>query len=355
MLWRSSAEQWANPSGTHSAARRARCLLDEARESLATTLGAEAGEVVFTSGGTEADNLAVSGVHRRRGGRVLASAIEHHAVLGPAQAAGASLIAVDRDGLLDLDHLSMLLDPSVSLVSVMLVNNEIGVVQDLDLIASVVRARAPDALIHTDAVQAFPWLDVAALARSADLVSISAHKFGGPRGVGALVVRRRARAGLEPLALGGGQEGELRPGTENLPGILAMTAAATATVTERTDVVGRVGSYRDCLGEALRETVPGCFETGHLKHRVAGICHLGFEAVEAEELLFLLDEEGIAASAGSACASGAIEPSHVLLAMGLGRESARSCVRFSLGHATTTEEVEHVIGTLPGLVARLRR
>ena len=235
----------ANPSGAHRLARVARRALDEARDVVAEAMGADPGEVVFTSGGTEADNLAVLGVHDRRGGVLVASAVEHHAVLDAVQARAGRFVAVDAHGVVDLDALAASLDADVTLVSVMLANNEVGTRQPLDDVAAVVRRLAPAASLHTDAVQAMPWLDVARAAAPADLVSISAHKFGGPKGVGALAVR--SGTPLAARQIGGGQERERRSGTPNLAGIVAMATAARLTVEQRSATVGRVTSLRDRL------------------------------------------------------------------------------------------------------------
>jgi cysteine desulfurase len=345
-------DRFGNPSGSHAMAREARKALDEARAVVAACLGAEPGEVVFTGGGTEADNLAVAGVHRLRPGPVVCSAVEHHAVLHACAALGGRLVPVTAGGVVDLDALAEVLAPDVSVVSVMLANNEVGTVQPLAAVAEVVRGLAPDAALHTDAVAAFPWLDVAALARPADLVAVSAHKFGGPKGVGALVVRRGVA--VAPILHGGGQERDRRSGTHNLAGIAAMAAAMQATVAERDEVVARVGALRDRLADGLLAAVPGAVETGARAGKVAGNCHVSFDGVESEALLMLLDGAGVYASAGSACASGAVEPSHVLAAMGVAHDRALGSLRLTLGRDTTTADVDVALAAIPPAVARLR-
>jgi cysteine desulfurase len=354
------SDQFANPSGAHAMARQARRAIDDAREVLAEVLGADAGEIVFTGGGTEADNLAVFGVAGRARAPVVSSAIEHHAVLDPIESLGGRLVAVDARGVIDLDALADALDDDVVLVSVMSANNEVGSVQPLAAVAEVVRARAPRARLHTDAVQAFSWLDVADLARPADLVSVSAHKFGGPKGVGALVVRDGVE--LQPLLLGGGQERERRSGTHNVAGIVAMAAAARITADERAATVERVAKLRDRLAEGLVASIPGAIETAvttgpggtDRSHKVASTCHLCIEGVESEALLFLLEGHEVYASAASSCASGAMQPSHVLAAMGVPRELAAGSLRLSLGFQTTDAEIDLALEAVPAAVERLR-
>lgn len=342
----------ANPSGLHRLARAARRRLDEARESLAEDLGCAPGELVFTSGGTESDNLAVRGVQARSGGTLVVSAVEHHAVLRPAEELGALVAPVGPDGVIDLTALEALLDPSVRLVSVMLVNSEVGVVEPIERVVGLVRAHATEAVVHSDAVQAPLWLDVAAATAGCDLVSVTAHKLGGPRGIGVLVVRDGAREALSPLFGGGSQEWGLRPGTENVAGAVGMAVASRAARRERAELAGRIGALRDRLVEGLLAL--GAVEPpGSRSARVAGNAHVRFPGVEAEELLLLLDREGVAASAGSACASGAHEPSHVLTAMGWTAAKAREAVRFTLGWTTTEADVERVLSVLPGLLERL--
>jgi cysteine desulfurase len=345
-------ERFGNPSGAHAVARAARSAIDDARESVAADLGAQPGEVVFTGSGTEADNLALIGVQARRGGTVVCTAVEHHAVLETCQALGGRVVPVHPDGLVDLEALADALGPTVSVVSVMLANNEVGTVQPLAEVVELVRERAPDALVHTDAVQAVPWLDVSSLAGQADLVAVSAHKFGGPKGVGALVVRHGAPLG--PIIHGGGQERDRRSGTHNVAGIVAMAAALRVTVATRSEVVASVGRLRDRLADGLLAAVPGALETGPRQCKVAGSCHLRFPGVESEALLVLLDEAGVFASAGSACASGAMEPSHVLVAMGLSAAEASSSIRLSLGAASTEEDVDLALEVVPKAVADLR-
>ena len=345
-------EQFGNPSGSHRVSRAARRAVDEARDTAAECLGCEPGEVVFTAGGTEADNLALAGVQASRGGEVVCSAVEHHAVLHTTTALGGRVVGVGPDGVVDLDALASGLDEGVSVVSVMLANNEVGTVQPLADVADVVRRTAPRAVLHTDAVQAFPWLDVAALASPAGLVAVSAHKFGGPKGVGALVVRDGVE--LHPVIHGGGQERDRRSGTHNVAGIVGMAAAMRATVDGRAATVARVGQLRDRLADGLLAAVAGAVETGDRASRVAGSCHLRFAGVESEALLVLLDDAGVCASAGSACASGAVDPSHVLAAMGIPRHDALSSLRLSLGVTTTDDEVDVALKTVPEAVARLR-
>jgi len=355
-------ERFGNPSGSHSIARAARRAVDEAREVLASALGAEPGQVVFTGGGTESDNLAVAGAvgfarADDAGATAACSAVEHEAVLNCVRSLGGAVVPVGPDGRVDLGALEAVLARSaaagrpVAVVSVMLANNEVGVVEPLDSVVDVCRRVAPGALVHTDAVQAFPWLDVATLAAGADLVSISAHKFGGPQGAGALVARDRAR--LVPLLHGGGQERERRSGTHNVAGIVGLAAAAAATVRDRAELVRRAAGWRDRLVDGLIEAVPGTREVARRDIRVAGNCHVLVPGVESEALLFLLDEAGVCASAGSACASGATEPSHVLVAMGVPPDEARGALRMSLGWSSTADDVEVALRAVPAAVGRL--
>ena len=355
---------YANPTGAHRMARDARRATDDARDVLAEALGARPGEIVFCGSGTEADNLAVFGAAAASGGTVVCTAVEHPAVLRPVEQIGGRVVGVDRHGALDLDALAAALDESVRLVSVMLANNETGVIYPLDEVAEVLRRHAPQAVLHTDAVQAFPWLDVASLAAPADLISVSAHKFGGPKGVGALVVREPVA--LQAQLVGGGQESERRSGTPNVTGIVGMARAATITLADRAEVVARVSRLRDRLADGLRALVAGVVESGihptsgplspvDRSGKVAGSCHLCFEGVESEALLFLLEREGVYASAASACASGAEHPSHVLAAMGYPRSLAQGSLRLSLGAASTEADVETALAVLPGAVAQLRR
>jgi cysteine desulfurase len=344
---------FANPSSAHRRAREVRRALDEARECLAALLRCTPDELVFTSGGTESDNLAVKGAAAARGGGVVVSAVEHHAVLRAAARVGGSVVAVDGDGRIDLDALAEALSEEVVLVSVMAANNETGVVQPLEEVFGLVRRLAPEALVHSDAVQAFGYLDPGRL-EGADLVSYSAHKFGGPKGVGALVVREGARPRLRAILEGGSQEHELRAGTENVPGIVAMAAAASAVDASRDKRISAVLRRRERLARGISRVEPTVSESGRRVERIASICHLVFPDVEAEELLMLLDEAGVAASAGAACASGALEPSHVLLAMGHSKEEAKRAVRFSLAASTSDEEVDHAVAAVAEALARLR-
>lgn len=360
-------ERYGNPSGAHRMAREANHVLDDARATMADVLGAEPGQIVFTAGGTEADNLAVRGVVEARGGVPLCSAIEHHAVLDPVEHHGGRTIAVGSDGRVDLAALEAELlragpshdgeAPPISLVSIMVANNETGIVQPLAEAIDLVRRHAPDALVHTDAVQALCWLDVAAITADADLVSISAHKFGGPKGVGALVVRDRVE--LVPLLQGGGQERDRRGGTQNVAGIAAMAVAAAETVAERAAAVPRVAALRDRLADGILAEVDGAIESGagaaaDRRHKTANICHLCFEGVESEALLVLLEKQDIMASAASSCASGAMDPSHVLAAMGFSRELAFGSLRLSLGYDSTDDDVDVALRVVPAAVARLR-
>jgi cysteine desulfurase len=345
---------FGNPSGAHAVARRATALLDEARERVAAVLGAEPGGVVFTSGGTEADNLALRGVASAHGGRIVCSALEHRAVLEPCRALGGTVVPATRHGIVDLDALADALGPDVALVSVQLANNEVGTIQPLGEVVRLVRERAPEALVHTDAVHAVAWLDVAVLAAGVDLVSISAHKFGGPKGAGALVVGSGVR--LAPLLLGGSQERGRRAGTQHVAGALGLAAALEGTTHARPQVVPRIEAMRDRLVAGLLGALEGVEET--VPHRavpkVAGTAHLLVEGVDSQELLIALDSVGIAASVGSACASGALEPSHVLVAMGVADERAHGALRLSLGHRTTDEEVDAALERIPEVVTRLR-
>jgi cysteine desulfurase len=347
------SDRFANPSGAHAAARDARRAVDEARDVVAEALGCAPGEVVFTSGGTEADNHAVLGAVRHHGGVAVATAIEHHAVLHPVEHLSGRLVAVDGEGRVDLDALAAALDDGVTLVSVMLANNEVGTVQPFTAVAELVRERARRAILHTDAVQGFPWLDAAAVAAPADCLSVSAHKFGGPKGAGALVVRGGTT--LEPLLLGGGQERDRRSGTHNVAGIVAMATAMRATVAERAATVERVGALRDRLVDGLVAAVPDVHETVPRPAKVAGSAHVCIDGVESEALLFLLERGGVYASVASSCASGAMEPSHVLAAMGVAKERAGGALRLSLGYASTEADVDRALEVIPDAVRRLRR
>lgn len=353
------ADVYGNPSGAHRMARAANHALDDARDVMAAALGAEPGQIVFTAGGTEADNLAIRGAVDARGGIPVCSAVEHHAVLDPVEHLGGRVVAVGTDGRIDLDALGSELggDEPVAIVSVMVANNETGIVQPIDEVVDVVRRVRPEALVHTDAVQALCWVDVATVAAEVDLISVSAHKFGGPKGTGALVVRDRAR--IAPLFRGGGQERDRRGGTQNVAGIVAMAAAAAETVAERPTTVPRVAALRDRLADGIRTQLDGVVETGvsqgaDRRSKTANICHLCFEGIESEALLFLLEKQDIMASAASSCASGAMDPSHVLAAMGLDRALALGSLRLSLGPTTTEADVDAALAAVPPAVSQLR-
>ncbi|MEY4400617.1 MAG: hypothetical protein RL072_482 [Actinomycetota bacterium] len=352
-------DQFANPSGSHRFSRTARRAVDEARDDVADVLGCAPGEVVFTSGGTEADNAAIFGAVRRHGGVAVCSAAEHHAVLHCVEHLRGEVVAVDRNGVIDIDALSATLsevvdrNERVSLVSVMAVNNEVGSITPMRDVARAVRAGAPGAVLHSDAVQAACWLDLRDIVLVTDVVSLSAHKFGGPKGMGIMV--QKAGIMLEPLIMGGGQERDRRSGTTNVAGIVATAAALRATTTHRESEKQRVGGLKSRLVAGITSQLPDVLQTVPSGLSVDGIAHFCIADVESEAMLFLLDEGGVCASAASACASGAMEPSHVLRAMGVESRFSKGALRLSLGHTTTVADVERAIEVILASVKRLRR
>lgn len=344
--------RFGNSSSGHAVGREARLALEEARERVAAVLGADRGEIVFTGSGTEADNLAVLGRWREAGGGVVVSAIEHSAVReSAAQAAreGAELtiVAVREDGTVDVDALAEALVERPAIVSVMWGNNEVGTLQPVGRIAELCRAAA--VTFHTDAVQAAGHVPVSAAEVPCDLLAISAHKFGGPQGSGALFVRRGTE--IAPLIHGGGHEGGLRAGTSNVAGAVGLAAALEAATADLEAEATRLAGLRDRLEARLLETVDRLRVIGGTGPRLPHILSIGIDGVEADALLPSLDLAGLAVSAGSACHTGAATASHVLTAMGARHDAS---VRLSLGWTTTDEDVDTAIGTLADVVARLR-
>ena len=346
-------QTYANPSGSHRFAREARRAIDEARDVVAGVIGCLPGEVVFNGGGTEGDNTAIRGAIERRGGVAVCSAAEHHAVLHCVEHEKGRVVGVDSTGAIDLTELERVLrdESNVSVVSVMAVNNETGTVTDLRAVSRLVRALAPGALLHTDAVQAACWLDLRTIWPLVDAMALSAHKFGGPKGVGVLAVR--AGSDVAPLILGGGQERDRRSGTHNVAGIVALARALESTDHERVAECARVEALRETLVARVM-AVGGVHRTIPADRAVPGVAHVCIADVESEALLYLLDEGGVCASAASACASGAMEPSHVLAAMGVDRGLAQGALRMSLGHTTTESDVDEAATVVTGAIERIR-
>ncbi len=348
-----------NPTGGHALARAARRCLDESRERLAALAGCAPGEVVFTSGGTEADNLAVLGSAEACQGRALCAATDHPAVLEAVKRTGGEAVAVDAGGAVEPAALADALErlAPVSVVSLALVNNETGVIADLGPAAEVVARHGHGAVLHTDAAQALSWLDVATAAAPADLVTLSAHKCGGPVGTGALVVRGAAR--LAPRALGGGQERDRRSGTPDVAGAASFAAAAELAAAERGRLGARVAAWRDELLDGITASVPGALVTAAQARAVpgrlaAGWAHLCLPRVRSETLLLALEHDhAVLASAASSCASGAQQRSHVLAAMGVPPAAAAGSLRLSMGWSTTAADVAAAALAVPVAARRL--
>jgi len=352
-------DEYGNPSSVHHFGQRAKAILDDARSAVAALLGADPADVVFTSGGTESDNLAVRGAAEalERSGRrhLIASAIEHEAVLNTLKALArrgwtTTLLPVDETGIVSPDVMRAALTDDTALVSVMHANNEIGTVQPIAELARLAHARG--AVFHTDAVQSAGKIPTDVKTLGVDLLSISAHKFYGPKGVGALWIRRGVR--LLPVLTGGKQERNRRAGTENVAGIVGMGAAAVVAGSTLAEEAARLAALRARLEDGTLRAVPGTARNGAQKPRVANTTNISFDRVEAESLLIALDLEGIAVSTGSACSSGTLEPSHVLKAMGFPPHRTQNSIRFSLGAASTEADIDRVIRVLPGIVEKLR-
>ena len=352
-------EVFGNASSVHHFGQQAKAVMDEARSAVAGLINADPSEVVFTSGGTESDNFAIRGAAEaleptgRR--HLIASAIEHEAVLNTLKALGRrgwtiSLIPVDQTGIVDPDRLRGLVTKETALVSVMHANNEIGTMQPIAALAAI--AHEHGALMHTDAVQTVGKVAVDVRAMGVDLLTLSAHKFNGPKGAGALWIKRGTR--MLPILTGGKHERSRRAGTENVPALVGMGVAAQLAGAKLDAEGARVAALRDRLEDGILRAVPGTTVNGTRASRVPNTTNISFDRVEAESLLIALDLEGIAVSTGSACSSGTLEPSHVLRAMGLSAHRTQNSLRFSLGLFSTEEEVDRVIAVLPGLVQKLR-
>lgn len=339
-------DSFGNPSGLHEVSRHAKNALEAAREEAAALIGANrAQEIVFTGGGTEADNLAVVGAALTRGAvaPIVVSAVEHKAVLESAgfvrRLGGRVAVAsVDKEGLVDPGAVAAAVGPDTVLVSIMLANNETGAIQPLADIVTAVKQANPATLVHTDAVQAFVSEPVDVDAPAVDLLSLAAHKFGGPKGVGLLYVRDGVE--LEPVLHGGGQEMGRRPGTQNVMGVAGMVAAMRETVADRRSFRNRVAAIRDRFETSLEAEIPSLEINGPPTHRLVQHSHVRLRGIKAETLLIRCDQAGLAAAAGSACQSGAIEPSHVLEAMGMDSQAAAESVRFSFGWSSSPEDGE---------------
>lgn len=356
-----TSEAFGNPSSAHRFGRTARAGLEHARRSVARAVGAEPNQVIFTSGGTEADNLGIVGAAlaaRDRGAEMCAvvSAIEHKAILAAAHAVchlggREVLLPVDAHGCVDLDALDQALTERPAVVSVMWVNNEVGVVQPMPEIAG--RCREAGVAFHTDAVQAFGKVPVRLSELACTLATISGHKIGAPKGVGALIVRDRKA--IEAIIHGGGQQYGLRPGTENVAGAVALGRAAELAAAEQASEAARLAALRDDLAARLQAALPDITINAAGATRAPHLLSVAIPGADSEALLMHLDLSGIAASGGSACSTGAVEPSHVLVAMGVPRELALGTIRFSLGHASTVGDVARAADVMPGVVAKVRK
>jgi cysteine desulfurase len=352
--------RFGNPSSTHRWGREARAALDEARERVATCLGAHADEVCFTSGGTEGDNLAILGAwrHARASGRnaIVTTPIEHKAILGAVHQAAAEgaeerMLAVDSDGVVISESFAELVNDAVAVCSVMWVNNEIGTIQALPDLSD--RAKSAGAVMHTDAVQAFGKVHIDASKQSFDLLSISGHKIGAPKGIGALFIRRGTH--LEPLMHGGSQDRGRRPGTENVAYAVGLAAASELAIAEHETECRRLGDLRDRLQAAILERVPDAIIHARGAERAPHVLNVSVPGTDSESLLMGLDLKGIAASGGSACQSGSVSPSHVLLAIGVKPELAGAAIRMSLGSLTNEECVNRVSQVFSDLVTKARQ
>ena len=357
-------EKFGNASSLYTLAQESRRGVDEARESVSRVLGSRGSEVIFTSGGSEADNTAIKGAafaQRGSGNHIITTSIEHHAILHTCEfledfGFQVTYLPVDKDGLVDPDAALGAITDRTVLMSIMLANNEIGTIQPVAEIARMVKVVAKDRgqtiVFHTDAVQAPGYLDIDVNALGIDMLSLSAHKFHGPKGAGVLYVRRGTP--FMPQQSGGAQERQRRAGTENLPGIVGAAVALRLAAEERASSTEHCLRLRDRLIEGIQDRIEGTRLNGHPTLRLPNNVNFSFEGVEGEPVLLGLDFAGIAASSGSACTSGSLEPSHVLLALGLSADIAHGSLRLTLGKDNTEEDVDYVLKVLPELVGRLR-
>lgn len=346
-----------NPSSIHAPGREARAAIDDARDIMAGLLGVKAHEIIFTGGGTESCNLAVLGIaraHATRGCHLITSATEHHAVLHAFEhlqnheGFELTILPVDRNGLVDTGALHSALRPDTVLVSVMHANNETGTIQPIEELSAICREHG--VCFHTDAVQTFGKLPVRPLDLGTSAVSLAAHKFGGPKGVGALYLR--AGVAIARVAHGGSHENTRRPGTENVAGIAGMAAAAELAEAKRETEQPRLAALREKLWASIQKEAPHAIRNGHPPRTLANTLNVSFPGLDGEALLIGLDLEGVCASSGSACMVGSMQPSHVLLAMGVDPANASSTVRFSLGTETTETDIEYCLRALPQVLAR---
>ena len=350
--------QYGNPSGIHGPGRNARRAVEQARRQVAQVLGAESSEILFTSGGSESDNLAIKGTAfalRNKGNHLITSRIEHPAVLNTCrwlekQGFDITYLPVDTCGMVSPDAVREAIRPETILVSIMTANNEIGTLEPVGKIGEICRRER--ILFHTDAVQAVGMIPVRAQDLNADLISISAHKFHGPKGTGALYLRKGIR--LDALIHGGSQERSLRAGTENVPGIVGIGKAITVVAEEMEAVTGRIRKLRDEFEKMITEQIPGTKVNGHPEKRLPNNCHFSFARVDSEALLLRLDLAGISVSGGSACTAGSTEPSHVLQAIGLEKELLKGSIRITLGRETTRDEMQKTAQVLTETVSDLR-
>jgi cysteine desulfurase len=351
-------DHYGNPSSIYRIARKSRVAVEEARAQVARALGAQPDEIYFTAGGSEADNWAIKGVAsaaRKRGNHIITSRIEHHAVLHPCEflekeGFEVTYLPVDQDGLIDPATLEQAIRERTILITLMFANNEIGTLQPVAEFGAI--AKRHQIPFHTDAVQAIGNVPIDVKGQNIDLLSLSAHKFYGPKGVGALYIRKGVR--IENLIHGGGQERRRRAGTENTGGIVGMGKAIELATTDIPAGNARLKGMRDRLLKGIRDTIPYSLLNGHAEKRLPGNLNVSFEFIEGESLLLLLDDAGICASTGSACTSGSLEPSHVLRAIGLPAEIAHGSLRLTLGNENSMEDVDYVLEVLPKVVDRLR-
>ncbi|HSA38394.1 MAG TPA: cysteine desulfurase NifS [Methanoregula sp.] len=351
-------EHFGNPSSIYSIARESKKVVDAARLQVAKALGADPEEIYFTSGGSESDNWAIKGVafaNRKKGNHIITSAIEHHAVLHTCQylekeGFTITYLPVDQYGFLDPASLEKAITDRTILISIMYANNEIGTIEPIAELGAI--ARKHKIPFHTDAVQAIGNVPINVNAQNIDLLSLSAHKFYGPKGVGALYIRKGIRA--DNLIHGGGQERRRRAGTENLSGIVGLGKAIELATADIEGHNRRIRALRDRLMREIQEKIPHTHLNGHPEKRLPGNINISFEFIEGESMLLWLDDEGICASTGSACTSGSLEPSHVLLATGLPVEISHGSLRLTLGDVNTDTDVDFVLEVLPKVVSRLR-